>query len=125
MLPYSAPISGSPSSQEVPAWSGESTQSDRVDIAGNIGKIALKLLGGAAAFLILGQVLRGTSYDGFPRGVFYVGAIVLGALAIRSLPRRAPALSLFGRDFHPARSLRNSPSVVGGDHRFGDEIIRG
>ena len=69
-------------------------QSDRVDIAANIGKIALRLLGGAAAFLILAQVLRGTSYDGFPRGVFYVGAIFLGVLAVRSLPNRAPALSL-------------------------------
>jgi hypothetical protein len=78
----------------MPARSGESTQPDRVDIAANVAQIALRLLGGTAAFLILAQVLRGTSYDGFYRGLFYVGAIVLGALAIRSLSSRGPVLSL-------------------------------
>jgi len=104
-VPVAPPISGSPPSQEMPARSGESTQSDRVDIAANIGKIALRLLGGAAAFLILAQVLRGTSYDGFPRGVFYVGALFLGALAIRSLPSRAPALSLVSDGISIRRDL--------------------
>jgi hypothetical protein len=88
------PISGSTSSLEVSARSGESTEPDRVDIAANVGQIALRFLGGTAAFLILPQVLRGTSYDGFYRGIFYVGAIILGALAIRSLSSRGPALSL-------------------------------
>src|SRR5919108_69082 len=85
-MPAAPPSSGSPSAQEMPAWSGESTQSDRVDIAPNTGKIALRLLGGAAAFVILAKVLRGTSYGGFSTGVFYVGAIFLGTLAVRSLP---------------------------------------
>jgi len=93
-MPVSPPISGSESPNEMPAGSGESTQAYRVDIAANTGKIALRLLGGAAAFLILAQVLRGISYDGFSTGVFYLGALFLGALAIRSLPSRAPALSL-------------------------------
>jgi len=104
-VPVAPPISGSPPSQEMPVRSGESTQSDRVDIAANIGKIALRLLGGAAAFLILAQVLRGTRYDGFPRGVFYVGALFLGALAIRSLPSRAPALSLVSDGISIRRDL--------------------
>jgi hypothetical protein len=93
-IPVAPPISGSPLSREMKAWSGESTQSDRVDVPANRGKIALRLLGTAAAFLILAQLLRGTSYDGFPRWVFYAGAIFLDAMAIRSLPSRAPALSL-------------------------------
>ena len=110
-VPVVPPISGNPSSHETPAWAGESTQSDRIDIAANIGKIALRLLGGAAAFLILAQLLKGTSYDGFPRGAFYVGAILLGAMAIRSLPRRAPVLSFasdgisFRRDLCAIRRL--------------------
>lgn len=93
-MPLAPPISGSSSSQEIPAWSGESTQLDQVDIAANTGKIALRLLGGVAVFLILEQVARGTSFDGFATGVFYVGAIFLGVMALRSLPNRAPALSL-------------------------------
>jgi len=87
-------VSVSSSSDESPPQSGESATPDRVDIAANIWMIALRFLGGATAFLILAQLLKGTSYDGFPRDAFYVGAILLGALAIRSLPRRAPILSL-------------------------------
>lgn len=93
-MPMAPPISGSSSSREIPVRSGESTQLDQLDIAANTGKIALRLLGGVALFLILAQVARGTSYDGFATGVFYVGAVFLGVMALRSLPNRAPALSL-------------------------------
>lgn len=88
------PISGNSVAREIPAAIGNSAEPDRVDIAANTGRIALRLLGGVAAFLILAQVVKGTSYGGFATGVFYIGAIVLGVMALRSLPNRGPALSL-------------------------------
>lgn len=93
-LPVAPPISGSSSAQGMPAAIGTPAEPDRVDIAANTGKIALRLLGGIAVFLILAQVARGTAYGGFGTGVFYVGAIVLGVMALRSLPNRGPAVSL-------------------------------
>jgi hypothetical protein len=92
--PMAPPDFGSSTSQEIPVWSGGSPQSDQVDIAANRRKIAVRLLVGAAMFLILAQVARGSSYGSFASGAFYVGAIFVGAMALRSLPRRAPALSL-------------------------------
>jgi hypothetical protein len=93
-MPMAPPNFGSSSSQVIPAWSAQSTRSDQVDIAANTGKIALRLLGGVAVLLMLAYLARGTSYDGFATGLSYVGAIFLGVLALRSLPNRAPALSL-------------------------------
>ena len=104
----------------MPARSGESTQPDRVDIAAIVGKIALRLLGSAAAFLILAHVLRGTSYDGFYRGIFYIGGIFLGALAIRSLPSREPALSLASDGISSGATSVQFAICRGGDHRFRD-----
>jgi hypothetical protein len=43
-MPVAPPISEGPASQKVTAWSGDSSQSDRVDVPANRGKIALKLL---------------------------------------------------------------------------------
>ena len=82
------------SSDQVPHRSDELSQTDRIDIAANTAKIALRFLGGAAGLLVLAQVVRGTNYDVFGTYLFYLGAIFLGLMALRSLPRRAPALSL-------------------------------
>ena len=112
------PISGSAAAREIATWDGEATQSGRINIPANRQKIALRLLGGTAAFLILAQLLRGTSYNGFPRWVFYGGAVILGAMAAWSLPRRAPALSLgpdgisIRRDLCAIRNL-SWPEIVG------------
>jgi hypothetical protein len=88
------PTSGSPTSQGLPDPGAESARPGRLDISANVAKIALKLVGGAVALLVLARVLRGTSYDQFNGAIFYAGAILIGALALRSLSSRGPALSL-------------------------------
>jgi hypothetical protein len=92
--PMGQPISNDPSPREATAWAGHPVQSDRVDIAAHRGKIALRLIGGCAASLILALVLRGTRYDGLNAGIFFAGALFLGVLALRSLLSRGPLLSL-------------------------------
>jgi hypothetical protein len=91
-MPVAPPISKSPPSQETKAWSAESTQSDRVVVPFNRGKMAFRILGTAATFLILAQLSGGISFK--PTLILYAGVILLGVIAIRRLPSRAPALSL-------------------------------
>lgn len=93
-VPVAPPTVANQSSLAIPAGGGESTQSGGINIAANTGKMALRLLGGIAGFLVLALVVRGTSYGGVMMWIFYLGAIFLGVMALRSLPNRAPAVSL-------------------------------
>ena len=122
-VPVAPRVSVSSSSDESQSQSGEPATLDRIDIAANIWKIALRFLGGVAALLILAQLQKGTPYDGLPRGLLYVGAILLGALAIRSLPRRSPAISLASdgisirRDLCAIRHL-SWPEIIGFEMKY-------
>jgi hypothetical protein len=107
-VPMAPPPAGAAGPQEVPGQPGASTQSAQVDIAANTTGIALRLLGGIAWLLIFAQFLRGTSHDEFVPAMFYAGAVLLGIMALRSLPKRAPALS-FAAD---GISIRRDLSTV-------------
>jgi hypothetical protein len=93
-MPLAPTISGGLSLQETPGHRDESHQGDRIDIAADNGRIALRLLGGAAASLVVAQVMRSAGSDAFAPVLICLAAALLGLLALRSLPRRAPALSL-------------------------------
>ncbi|HJS89890.1 MAG TPA: STM3941 family protein [Steroidobacteraceae bacterium] len=101
-MPVPAPVLGNSLSEELP---NEAIESGRVDVAANTGKICVRFLGGIAGMLILAQVVKRTDYAVSAETICYITAIFLAAMALRSLPNRAPALSLSAEGISVRRDL--------------------
>lgn len=104
-MPVPAPVFGNSLSEEMPIACKAATQSERVDVAANTGKIWMRFLGGIAGMLVLAQVVKPTDYAVFAETFSYLAAIFLAAMALRSLPNRAPALSLSAEGISVRRDL--------------------
>ena len=104
-MPVPAPTSGDSLGREMPIARHEPSQSERVDIAANTGKICLRFVCGIAGLLVIAQLVRRMNYGVSAETILYVGAAYLLVMALRSIPSRGPALSLSAEGVSIRRDL--------------------